>query len=807
MLALPVSLLGQEKEKPKFVVKIDQVRVGFRPYAITDSGQFKVGMWTPVYVEVTAGAKGVLDKNPGDPVERRPHLRIETPDSEGVGTIYRMPIALEPNETRTFVAYVKPGNLSDAARLDISLHYDDRTYGVQQQVGSPIPRFGSQLYLTLGSRVPDLRDALVSLVPRNQGGNPQFVPEPDARDTGLRVALFENDPHKLPDLWFGYQGIDLMILGTDKKEFLSALTNKRPLVEALSAWVRRGGRLVIPVNHQNQDFLAQLLQSPAWQPALPVMPPANPGDVKQNAVAHLPQIQNWAGAALDHRFPPLGSPPVPIAKLDPRNVPEGAWDVQEKTEDGRTLIARMPYGLGSITYLAFSLDQPPFTRWDGRVQFLMTLCRKLAPRINERDDLIQDRFMRGEQREADLATSLHGTLDNFDVNVIPFGYVALFIILYILIVGPLDYFILKHVFKRLEWTWITFPAVVVAVSVAAYYTAYALKGNDLKINKIDVIDFDLRTEVDEKEKPRRAFACGQTFFTILSPHIENYTVGVEVNPAFWGGKTEKPISADLVSWLGRPENDGFGAMGGARSQGFFRRAYSYGDEAKGLRGVPIPVWTTKAFTASWDAVLQQAPVEAELAYHVRPVGGRDVKLSGTIKNQLGVDLEDVWLIYDNRCFLAPGLKAGAEPVTLELETSTLDLNGWSQRPETGQRDAGFRSAQGNYNPTSLVKQVLFFEKIDTQNNTRNSSLRTLDLSWRIKAEHERGPDLREAILYARVRFQRGLAEPITAGNTAPTNLWLGRLPVPGETRRRLDGQLAQDTYVRILLPVKRSEKN
>ena len=56
-------------------------------------------------------------------------------------------------------------------------------------------------------------------------------------------------------------------------------------------------------------------------------------------------------------------------------------------------------------------------------------------------------------------------LENFEkVPVVNFGWVALFILVYILIVGPLDYFLLKRVFKRLELTWITFPAIVVVVS-------------------------------------------------------------------------------------------------------------------------------------------------------------------------------------------------------------------------------------------------------------------------------------------------------------------------------------------------------
>ena len=64
------------------------------------------------------------------------------------------------------------------------------------------------------------------------------------------------------------------------------------------------------------------------------------------------------------------------------------------------------------------------------------------------------------------------------------------IVLYILLIGPIEYFFLKRVLGRLELTWITFPIIVLTVSLAAYFTAYSLKGRDLRVNKIDVVDVD-----------------------------------------------------------------------------------------------------------------------------------------------------------------------------------------------------------------------------------------------------------------------------------------------------------------------------
>src|SRR5207253_10708386 len=93
------------------------------------------------------------------------------------------------------------------------------------------------------------------------------------------------------------------------------------------------------------------------------------------------------------------------------------------------------------------------------------------------------------------------------------GWVALFILVYILVLGPLYYFFLQKVVNRLELTWITFPTVVITISVAAYFTAYWLKGNDQKINKVDLVDIDLHTQQ----------VVGQSWFTIFSPRIQHYT--------------------------------------------------------------------------------------------------------------------------------------------------------------------------------------------------------------------------------------------------------------------------------------------
>jgi hypothetical protein len=91
-------------------------------------------------------------------------------------------------------------------------------------------------------------------------------------------------------------------------------------------------------------------------------------------------------------------------------------------------------------------------------------------------------------------------------------------------------------------------------------------------------------------------------------------------------------------------------------------------------------------------------------------------------------------------------------------------------------------------------------------------LRPLDLGWRIKDDRLFGQNdrrTREVILFARVRPPVGAAESLTNDpkNPLPTKLWLGDLPDhEKKTRPALSGQLNQDTYIRVLLPVRPADE-
>jgi hypothetical protein len=807
---------GKEKFKPP---EIKKVQVGFQTFQEDERTSYKVGLWTPIYVELFGGTDGIKADESGT----KPYLEIETVDSEEVGTKIRVIVDVEPEKQRTFIGYVKTGHMGrNLSELTITLHANGRKFtprSFDPPVSEDIDR---HLYLTLGRKMLGLNNAVRKLDQVNKGLEKDG---PIGFDSHFRQIVFETDAERLPDVWFGYNGIDLMILTTGNRKFLTALQGNPEKVRAIAQWVRRGGRLIVPIAPENQDVVAKVLASEVWDPRIPVVPPGEAPKDQEPGLPRLFGLETWARAIepyqqLDPRDP-LNKVPIPIAALADARVQPGDWTVlATSSEDAaaKPLIAQVRYGLGQIIYIAVSLEDSTFTSWNGKEKFLQTMINEFAPKAPA-GAARNDGFMgKGGMVTNDISTQLLANLDQFDVTPIPFALVAVFIVIYIMVVGPLDFFLLKYVFKRLEWTWITFPSVVLAVSIIAYFAAYALKGRDLKINKVDIVDFDLRTSAD-KGKPTNARAYGHSFFTILSPRIQNYTIGMEPNPLFWGAEPKQVkrkdgtpgpevLSVDLMSWMGRPSG-GMHDMGRGGSAGFFRRPYGFRDDASGLEGVPIPVWTTKAFSASWEQKLETLPFMIDLRYHTREVEGKDFKITGKIENHLGADLVDVWLLYNDRFYpVEGGLKSmknggAAKPIAL-VEQARVDIGRWvSQEGEAAPQRLWTQD------PTLLVKQLLFNERYDLQGTVRNHLLRPLDLSWRV---HEEPRDTtrrtREAILFGRVAYANGKADALMRSTTAPlpTKLWLGEFPDRERSFPSAPGDMNQDSYVRVILPLRSGDE-
>ncbi len=668
--------------------------------------------------------------------------------------------------------------------------------------------------------------------------------------------------------------------GGPRAEFIADLFNstdpsfarKR---RALFEWVRRGGKLVVSVG----DRAAEVAASPEfsgyvdstspmkeWMAGiLPVQVVSSP-KVEKLAVNSATTQPGGGQTGLTLKPTTLEYPARPYTKFDrdmfalvlsgtmrPSDIPDkrppGLFPVatlkdnQKKTSystmltgtpDKRPtdkLIVQSAFGLGRVTVVAMDIDRSPFTdeanrNWRG--EFWEWLVSEAGDReasklpeseVQKREEWNKPKGFQQNQNTAPrndgedgIVSALRGSVDHYDeVPVISFGWVALFILGYTLIIGPIEYILLKKLFGKLELTWITFPIIVLTVSGAAYLTAYMVKGQDLRMNKIDVVDIDLRTD------PARPRVYGRTWFTIFSPRIDGYTVGVEPKENWAKTRDDRGYSpVTTMDWFGLPTKQGAGAS----SRGYTYEIDPRGDnspQANGVSGVPIQVWSTKAFAANWAGVADPAapPVKADLRR--QPAGGG---LVGSITYNLPLkDVDQAYAVYRGKVYpfekaVVPGLpvelnlsdksKQEAQETVFENDSRFI-YREQENDDELGGGWGGRRSNTPKVTTTAANKDplalwgLLFHQHASHTKGLQNGTLRSLDQSWRLSETNDS-----EVILLFRLKRAKGKAEDLAtaADSPSPTNVWLHGLPGRGTDKRDDQGIIQQDTYVRVYLPVK-----
>jgi hypothetical protein len=725
------------------------------------------GVWTPVTVPLQAGA---------DDVPRNSYrLVVETTDGEAVPYRYTVAVpAIPANSRQTVFAYVRPG--STGATFTIMLQTSD---GSDVQTVADLGRDPGKkevleprevLYLTLGSPLHGLKVA-----PKPGAAEPAQQPENPDEDVPVPGFASIENVADLPDRWFGYQSVDVIVITTSSDAFVGQLLDmNKARRDALLDWVRRGGRLVLSVG-RNQQSAAK------WLEKVPLVDGVLQGKITRPS---LPGLQMWCGADPRQKQPLRN---LEIVRVQPGPNMQGLVyeDPAASDLEVRPILWQSSCGLGQVILVAFDLDAPPFSTWDGQGAFWKKLQEEVAPRVSAGEaNLPAGPFVQG----GELAVDLKRELETFpEVPVISFGWVALFILFYIALVGPLDYLLLKKVFKRLELTWITFPVLVLIVSVAAYATAYYFKGDDLRINKIDLIDIDLNG-------PGQVY--GHSWFTLFSPRIQNYTISLESAAPEWGGRwgdgdADAPMPPMMVAVM-----DGMETGLGGNSQNLFRQPYEYAPDASALLHVPIPVWATRTFTASWRVPLRDAqhkdhppPVQAELRI------SRDRRaLSGGITNNLPVELLGPVLFFQGQWYvladLVPGETREVAPL-FEADVKPHNLQEWFIDQSV------LRPRRSSSSPGSFrTLQAFLFHGAPGGGQQPNSGLRPFDEGWRVLSQGE-GQQRRyrdEAILVARTPPRSDRAETVMKEGASPTRLWIDYL----------SGYLQQETYVRIYIPLARS---
>ncbi|MHB9023668.1 MAG: hypothetical protein ACYC7E_05755 [Armatimonadota bacterium] len=202
--------------------------------------------------------------------------------------------------------------------------------------------------------------------------------------------------------------------------------------------------------------------------------------------------------------------------------------------DGGTAVT-VPLGSGLSTLLSFDPDAVTATDWRLIGQFYARLIAK-DPRTPA------SYALRDAWSQAVMVRNLRPP----DLRVI-----VTFLLLYLIILVPVNYFVLKRLDKR-EFAWVTTPAIVLIFTMGAYGIGYMTKGHRLIVNVATVVETSAGQRQAEAVSGLLIFSPARTSYTVdlgASGLLAREVGTREEQRYYGGGYYEMPSGPPLTFFL------------------------------------------------------------------------------------------------------------------------------------------------------------------------------------------------------------------------------------------------------------------
>ncbi len=396
----------------------------------------------------------------------------------------------------------------------------------------------------------------------------------------------------LPPVGLAWQALDVLVISDVDTGVFSPEQRA-----ALAEWVASGGRLIVaggPTWQKTAAGLGALLPlAPAGTQTLP------------DATA----LAAFAAAAV-----PSGTAVAATGSL-------GSEATILVSAGAVPLVVARHSGFGQVLFLAIDPAFDPLKNWSGQEALYRNLLSGTAQRPNWAAGL------RNWFSARDAINALPGLQLPSALQI--FGFLAL----YILAVGPINYFVLRRL-KRRELGWVTVPALVLVFSAGAYFTGYQLRGGQASLHRLAVVQVWPNTD-----KARVDGLVG-----VFSPRRAEYDV------VFGPGFLARPMPVDS----GNPGGSSF--------------------TVQQTDGTLIPTVRMEVGAVEPFVVQGSAPAPAFDSSLTLDVNSSQVTLRGQVMNHSDVALKDTVLLAPGGVQrlgdLAPG---GAANVSLPLADSHASL--------------------------------------------------------------------------------------------------------------------------------------
>ena len=447
------------------------------------------------------------------------------------------------------------------------------------------------------------------------------------KDTLATMSLDSIDD--LPTSRRGLDSVDYLLL-VDGYE-LSELQRL-----AVEEWVTAGGHLIVSCGAKLPQLLPSTLGN--WlQPIFQIEPtPMFSQDLSalQNFVSGSSQLQTFRK-------------PVAIMKLQSNQ----AWSVVESING--PLIQRVSYGAGMITVAAVDLNEKPVNQWLSLPQLYEMLI------FGRHLDLAENRASRSGRISSsgvsDLATQLAAVSD-----AVPAAdrwstwSVMLLIVLFLLVIGPMDYLLVVRLLKKPHLTWLTFP-VLIAAACALAVLWVGTREEALVVRQVHLLDI---AQPDFRQTVRV-----RSWDSVSAADSGHFSVTAKSLPiATSVGQQEIDESRTTVSWHGRAE-DVYGGLyregGVALGRQLSHRSDRLNGQDSGFSSVPMLTDGSSAFLAETCVDVSASLV---VESHLRvPSSGL---LEGEFTHHLSSPIRNWAVVFGNRV-CRPSPKANADAYVIE----------------------------------------------------------------------------------------------------------------------------------------------
>lgn len=378
---------------------------------------------------------------------------------------------------------------------------------------------------------------------------------------------------------------------------------------ALTDWVLAGGHLIVS-GGPNYRLTTQAL--------VDLLPVTISGTVTAD---DLTELAIFAGQYADS----LAEPDVILAVGEPHSGTQVL-----ATVEGHPALVRRQLGDGLVDYLAADPNLAPFRRWSGANSLWETLI--MTPH--------QAPIWSGGFQNWDQANLVIRQTPGYDL---PGALqMSLLLLVYIVVVGPVNYLVLRIIGRR-ELAWLTIPALVLVFSVLAYFAGFSLRGTQATMNRLSVVQ--IWPEAD------RAQVDG--LLGLLSPRRSVYQIGAPEGLTLRPLPTNNPTTAGIAS---------------AETATTIQEASTYAAVDLLVDSSLVTGFSTSGFISR----PAQIAAEATLTIHTEQAP----QVSGFVANTTDVQLSDAILLVQGGSLrlgtLAPGSRADFD----------LPLTGRRSRPLT-----------------------------------------------------------------------------------------------------------------------------